>query len=304
MRTVLVMGGTGLIGQALVDALLRDAVQVIVSGRSQQKVEQVFAQRVQFARYTGEQIELPSSVQAVDAIVNLAGVSLSEGRWTKERKRLILSSRIAATRAAVALIERQEPRVRTLVNASAVGYYGTSETVTFTEESLPVGDDFLASVCRAWEAEADHAVGLGTRVVKARFGVILGRGAGALEKMVQPYRLFAGGPLGSGRQYVSWVHISDAVGLLLLALGEDSVVGPVNVTAPTPVRMNEMGQAIARVLRRPHLLRAPEIALRVALGEMATMVLEGQRVLPTVAQTYHYDYAFATVDRAMRDLLS
>lgn len=303
VRTVLVLGGTGFVGRALVKELLADQWQVVVAGRSPDKVRQVFGDAVFPASYTGERIDLPERVEIVDAIVNLAGISLADGRWTPERKRLILASRLAATQAAVALTKRLAGHVRVLVNASAVGYYGTSETATFTEGSESVGRDFLATVCKEWEAQAQRAADFGVRVVTARFGVVLGRAGGALTKMVLPYRFFAGGPLGSGRQWVSWVHIADATALIRLALDDERIAGPVNVTAPTPVRMSELAVAIGRALHRPHAMPTPAFALRAVLGEMATMVLDGQRVLPVTAQSVGYAFSFAAIEDALRDLL-
>lgn len=302
MQTVLVMGGTGFVGRALVAALLGDGYRIAVAGRDKAKVRQAFGDQVVFAPYVRGEI-VWTAADPLDAIVNLAGVSLADGRWTPERKQLIWSSRMEATRAAVALIARVQGGVATLVNASAVGYYKASETATYTEASASQGEAFLARVCREWETEALKAQAFSTRVVQARFGVILGRGGGALTQMVLPYRLFAGGRLGSGRQWVSWVHMADVLGLLSLALTDGRVSGPLNVTAPTPVRMTDVGAAIGHTLHRPHLCPVPAFVLRTVLGEMATMVLDGQRVLPMVAETLGYSFVFQSLADALQDLL-
>lgn len=289
-------------GRVLVTALLGDGYRVAVAGRAKAKVRQVFGDRVMFAPYAHGEVTWQAA-EPLDAIVNLAGVSLADGRWTPERKQLIWSSRLEATRAAVALTGRMQGGVATLVNASAVGYYKASDTATYTEDSASQGDAFLARLCREWEAEARKAQSLSTRVVQARFGVIFGRGGGALAQMVRPYRLFAGGPIGSGQQWVSWVHIADVLGLLSLALTDVRVSGPLNVTAPTPARMADVGAAIGRTLHRPHLCPVPAFVLRTALGEMATMVLDGQRVLPMVAESLGYSFVFGSLADALQDLL-
>jgi hypothetical protein len=218
-------------------------------------------------------------LEGAAAVVNLAGANIASGRWTARRKALILGSRVETTRRLVEALGRCARRPSVLVNASAVGYYGDAGDAPVAEDA-PAGGGFLASVCQAWEAEADGAAKHGARVVKARLGVVLGPGGGALPRMALPFRLFLGGPLGSGRQWLSWVSLEDAVAAILFALDRSDLSGPVNVVSPLPVTNAEFSAALGRALGRPCWLPAPAFALRLALGEMADMLLGGQRAAP------------------------
>jgi hypothetical protein len=188
------------------------------------------------------------------------------------------------------------------VNASATGYYGPHGDETLTEESPP-GSDFLAEITREWEEAAQEAEPLGVRVVRLRFGVVMGEGGGALARMVPPFRMFVGGPLGSGRQWLPWVHRDDVIGMALWALANDAVAGPVNATAPRPVTMSEFARTLGKVLRRPSWAPVPALALRALLGEMADAVLSGQRVLPTVAERLGYRFRYPELEAALRSIL-
>lgn len=292
---VLVLGGTGFIGRHLVKSLLQDGTDVAVVSRTPDAVRTVF----------GEDVRAVSlqTVGDVAAIVNLAGESIAGGRWTPERKRRILDSRIKTSDHVYQYIRDRATRPVVLVNASAIGYYGTSETAVFTEASQPMAKDFLADVTRQWEHAAAQVESLGVRTVYTRFGVVLGRDEGALVQMALPYRLHIGGPIGTGRQWISWVHIADAVGLIRHALHAEDVHGPLNVTAPNPVTNDEFGRHIGSVLRRAHYMPTPAFALRAALGEMADLVLQGQRVLPEKALATGYVYQYEKAGDALRDLL-
>lgn len=235
------------------------------------------------------------------AVVNLAGEGIADKRWTAARKETIRSSRVEPTRAVVAALKAARAHGATLLSGSAVGYYGTPGD-TPLDESSPVGTDFLASVCRDWEREAlaaeSHA-----RVVLLRTGVVLAAGGGALQQLALPFHFFAGGPLGSGRQVLSWIHRDDWVAMVRWALADPAVYGPLNLTAPHPVTNREMAQAIGRALHRPSFMPAPAFALRLALGEMAdAMILNGQRVLPHVAQTRGFTFRFETIDAALSEI--
>ncbi|KYP80048.1 TIGR01777 family oxidoreductase [Ferroacidibacillus organovorans] len=299
MTHVLVTGGTGLIGRPLVDALLARGDRVTLLTRDVDRAVALFHGRVEAIHWE----ELDQTRAAYAAVVNLAGESLSAGRWTSERKARIMGSRVQTTRALIRAIAQFEQKPRVLVNASAIGYYDTSETATFTERDVCLPDNFLAQVVRAWEDEASRAREAFVRVVFARFGVVLSLEGGALPSLLKPYQLGIGGTVGSGRQWLSWIHIGDVVGMLLLAIDQTGLSGPLNVTAPAPVRMREMGKTIALALQKPHWLPAPSFALRALLGEMATLVLDGQRVLPTVAQTHGYAFLYTNLQNALGDFV-
>lgn len=235
------------------------------------------------------------------AVINLAGTSIASGRWTAARKASIHQSRTQATRALVKAIADAPQPPPVFISGSAVGYYGARGDEPATE-ATPPGSDFLADVCRDWEAIANQAAAR-SRVVLMRSGVVFAREGGALPQLVLPFKLFAGGPAGSGRQFVSWIHLHDWVALVKWALGTATIAGPLNATAPTPVTNEELSQTIGRVLGRPSFLRAPSFALRLILGEMAdALVLGGQRVVPEVAQRNGFAFRYPTVESALKEI--
>jgi len=234
-----------------------------------------------------------------DAIVNLAGEPIA-ARWNERVKHLIETSRVEAPRRFLAALGARERRCTVYVSASAVGYYGTSETETFVEESPP-GDDFLARVCVGWEREANRASDLGMRVAVVRTGVALGTDGGALPKMLAPFRLGLGGVIGNGRQWLSWIHIEDLVGIYLAAL--EGAAGPLDACAPNPVTNADFTKELAAALKRPSFLPVPTIALRAILGEGADMLLRGQRVLPRRTQELGYRFEFGDLKDALANLL-
>lgn len=297
---VLVSGGTGFIGRKLTAALLQRGYRVTVCSRDSARVRALFGDRVDTVDLRA--VERGDWTGSPDAIVNLAGESLDSGRWTEARKTAILDSRVDTTRALAACLGRSPAAGRALISASAIGYYGESLTRTFTEESEPAGDGFLPFVTRRWEEEARAAENAGVRVAIARLGVVLGRDGGALSRIALPYRLHVGGRVGSGRQWVSWVHVDDAVRLFLFLL-EGEFQGVFNVTAPGPVTMDAFGRATAAALERRHWLPVPAPLLAAALGQRADLVLSGQRVLPARALAAGFSFRFARVEDALRDLL-
>ncbi|HEV7733554.1 MAG TPA: TIGR01777 family oxidoreductase [Candidatus Binatia bacterium] len=275
---VLVTGATGLVGKRLCDALRAASHAVTVVSREPGRVP---------GRAVGWDAIAPAVADS-DAIVNLAGESIASSRWTAARKVAIRASRIEATRSLVRAIELASERPKVLINASAVGWYGPHGDEPLEETSRGPGDDFLARVCRDWEAEAVRAEALGLRVARLRFGVVLAPDGGALAKMLIPFRACLGGPIGGGRQWMSWVHRDDVVGLVREALGNEAYAGAVNVTSPNPVTNRDFVQALGHALGRPAVLPVPGLALRLVLGEMADMLLTGQRVLPAVAERNGY----------------
>ncbi|HZR82064.1 MAG TPA: TIGR01777 family oxidoreductase [Candidatus Binatia bacterium] len=304
--TVLVTGGTGFIGRRLcahladagrtVRVLTRDPARA--AGRSLAHDAELRA-----TPRAGDAAGWRDAVAGCDAIVNLAGESVAAGRWTDARKRAIVASRVETTRALVAGCRALAQPPPVLVSASAIGYYGPHGDEEISEPSPP-GHDFLSRVCVDWEAEAVAAEGLGMRVARMRIGVVLGRGGGALARMVTPFKLYAGGPVGSGRQWVSWIHLDDVVGLLAFALARDDVRGPMNATAPDPRTMRDLASAIGAALGRPSWAPVPAFALRLALGEMAEMLLQGQRVVPRAALGAGYAFLYPKLEDALREALA
>jgi len=303
---ITITGATGFVGSRLVEQAQAEGHQVIVLLRNAAKLRQVFpAER--FPTVTGvaytpkESGSWQAAIAGCDGVVNLAGEPLFGARWTPERKQEILASRQLGTRKIVEAIAQAESQPAVLVNASAVGYYGTSETDTLDETS-PAGSDFLAQVCQAWEAEAQKVKDIGTRLVILRFGIVLGMG-GAIAQMITLFKLFAGGPIGTGRQWFSWVHREDVVNLILYALIHPEVEGVLNATAPNPVRMAEFCQSLADVLDRPSWLPVPGFALELLLGDAAKVVLEGQKVLPKQTQACGFKYQYPVLKPALAQIL-
>jgi hypothetical protein len=247
--------------------------------------------------------ELGGAAVGADALVNLAGASIAEGRWTKERKELLRTSRTDTTRALVNALAKMNARPRVLVSASAIGIYGDRGEEVLTEESKP-GTDFLAGLAREWEAEAMKAEALGIRVVLARFGIILAKHGGALAKMLFPFKLGLGGRLGSGKQWMSWIALEDVVGAIRFAIENGGVRGSVNVVALNTVQNAEFTKVLAKALHRPALFPAPAFALRLALGEMAdALLLSSQRVVPQRLQQLGSSFQFPELPAALRAVL-
>jgi uncharacterized protein (TIGR01777 family) len=235
--------------------------------------------------------------EGAGAVINLAGEPIAEGRWTAAKKRAILASRVGATQAVVAALRAAGAPGTAFLSGSAVGYYGTHRDEPL-DESSPAGHDFLATVCREWEAEA--ATASSARVVLLRTGFVVARDGGALPRLALPFHFFAGGPLGSGRQVVSWIHRDDWVAMARWALGHTTLQGPVNLTAPVPVTNREMAHAVGRALHRPSFMPTPAFALRLALGEMAdALILNGQRVLPQTATDRGFHFRYQKIEEAL-----
>ncbi len=295
MRVALV-GASGLIGRALGAALIArgDGVLALTRGGASGIAG------AHDVRWDPAEGPLPSdALDGVDAVVNLAGAPLAGPRWSDERKELIRDSRIRTTRLIVDALARDgAPRV--LVSGSAVGYYGTTDDEV--DETDPPGDDFLAGTALAWEREAARAHEFGVRVVVIRTGIVLSLEGGALPPMARPVKAFAGGPIGGGRQWLSWIHIDDEVGIILHALDHDAVNGALNAAAPDAVRQRDFVRALGEVLGRPSSLPTPALALRLAMGEMATLALDGQRVAPRATLASGYAFVHPELGPALRDL--
>jgi len=290
-----VVGATGFVGKALVAALTERGDAVVAFSRDPAKARRALpgvADARSLEAITAE------GVEDLDAVVNLAGESIGAKRWDAEYKAAILESRVRTTRRVVDAIGAAGRRPKVLVNASAVGFYGPrgDEEVT---EATPSGDDFLSGVCREWEREAERVSSFGAREVRLRLGVVLGDGGGSLEKMLLPFKMFVGGPVGDGRQWFSWVHLADVVGAIVWALDHPTLHGPVNVTAPEPVRFRDFAEALGRRLRRPSWLPVPAFALRLAMGQMAEVVVTGQRAVPAALIADGYSFKYSRIDDAL-----
>jgi uncharacterized protein (TIGR01777 family) len=300
---VVVSGATGFIGVPLCRALREAGHEVVALTRGAASARERLGPDAGVAEWDARSRgPWEQALAGAGGVINLAGEPVAARAWTPAQKEKLRASRVDATRALVAGMEAASPRPNVLVNASGTGYYGPHGDETLTEESPP-GHDFLAGITREWEEAARQAESLGVRVVCLRHGVVLGEGGGALAKMVPPFRLFAGGPLGSGRQWLPWVHRDDVIGLALWALSNDAVAGPVNATAPQPVTMNEFARTLGKVLGRPSWARVPPIALRSLMGEMADVVLNGQRALPIVAEKLGYHFRYPELEPALRSIL-
>lgn len=281
MLRVAVSGASGLIGGALVDALRADGHVVLRLVRGSPAADDELAWDPAAGRLD------PAGLEGLDAVVHLAGENIAAGRWTTVRRERILRSRVDGTTLLARTLAglRRPPRV--LLTGSAVGYYGDRGEVPL-DESAAAGSGFLADVCRAWEAAAEPAAAAGIRVVRLRTGVVLTRRGGALPKMLLPFKLLVGGRVGHGRQWVSWIALDDEVGAIRHLLAADGVSGPVNLTAPHPATNAELARAVGRALRRPAVLPTPSTALRLAFGEMSTVLLDSTRAVPRVLERSGY----------------
>jgi uncharacterized protein (TIGR01777 family) len=303
---VTVTGATGLIGPRLVAALHDRDVQVTVLSRDPQRA----ARRLNGDGHTPieavawDLMSEPAPSAALsgrDAVIHLAGENVAQ-RWSAEAKRAIRESRVTGTRNLLAGMGAAQEPPRALISSSAIGYYGARGEEPLDEDA-PAGGDFLSEVCVEWEAEAAKAAGLGARVVCVRTGVVLDKDGGALEKMLPPFKLGVGGPVAGGRQYISWIHRDDVVGMMLAALEDERWSGAVNATAPEPVTNRDFSQALGRALHRPSLLPVPGFALQLLYGEMAEIVTEGARVVPAKPLVLGYEFAHPQLAEALSSAL-
>ena len=294
---IVVAGGTGFLGRPLATHLVSEGHDVVVLTRKAAPPDARPPAIVWSP--DGSAGAWASEIDGTHAVVNLAGESIAGRRWSAAHKQRILDSRVRATRSLAAAIARASRPPSIFVSGSAVGYYGPlgDELVV---ESTPAGSDFLARVCQQWEAEAHRAASPRTRVVCIRTGLVLERDGGALPQMLPPFKFGVGGPVGSGRQYWPWIHRTDWIDLVRWVMRTDAAAGPLNATAPEPVRNEEFARALGRALHRPSFVPAPAFALRLMLGEMAdALLLSGQRAVPATAQTLGFSFKYARVDDAL-----
>jgi len=297
---ITVTGASGFIGNHLIHELLDAGHSIHALGR---KRNASLPQAVRFSEWRSAESEPPSEALATaDAIVYLAGESVAQ-RWTPDVKQRIRGSRVDGTQNLVNALAKQSRRPRVLVCASAIGYYGSRGDEVLTETSAP-GSDFLAQVVIDWEQAARQAEALGIRVVPLRFGVVLGKGGGALAKMLPPFRLGLGGRLASGQQWMSWIHVDDVIAMIRFSLDNSAARGPMNATSPHPVRNAEFTEQLAAALHRPAIFPVPKFALKTLVGEMAEVILASQRVLPEAAQSAGFQFQHPELRPALVRLLS
>jgi uncharacterized protein (TIGR01777 family) len=300
---IIIAGGTGFLGSALASHLTADNHHVVILTRQPHRSPDPSRPRTRFEPWSpdGGVGSWAATIEDADAIVNLAGESIAAKRWSPAQKQKIRDSRLLATRSLTMALREASKRPRVFISGSAVGYYGDRGDETLSEASAP-GSDFLADVCKDWEAAANEAADL-TRVVLIRTGIVLDRKGGALPKMLPPFYLFAGGPIWSGQQYQPWIHRDDWVRMVAWSLTNDAPRGGLNVTGPRPITNKEFSTALGHALRRPSVMPAPPFALRIALGEMAdALLLSSQRVLPVRATDLGFTFRFSNIDEALSDI--
>jgi len=297
---IVIAGGSGFIGKKLTEALLSEGHELFILSRKEIQNDD----QITYVKWLQKDMFPEKVIGHADVFINLAGVSINEGRWTAEHQKQIFESRMTATDELLRIIKALPVKPSVLVNASAIGIYPVSETEVYTEQSIQVADDFLARTVNNWEQKASTVETFGIRSVLTRFGVVLGNGEGALPPMTLPYKLFVGGTVGSGNQWMSWVHVEDVVRAIAFVINNDQIRGPVNVTSPFPKRMKYFGRTIGSVLHRPHWIPVPSFAMKLALGNKSALVLKGQYVLPEVLTENGFEFLFPSLESALEDLFN
>lgn len=294
---IAITGGTGFVGREVTKLLIEKGHNVSILSRSVNKQ----TNNVTYIKWLTEDAAPEKELNGIDAFINLAGESINNGRWTTTQKQKIYDSRMQATEEVLRIMDALTDKPKVLVNASAIGIYPASNEKIYTEQSLEVGTDFLAKTVHDWEQKAKHAESLDVRVTYGRFGIILGKSDGALPLMALPYKMFVGGPIGSGLNWMSWIHVKDVAHALLFAI-EHEIHGPFNVTAPEPIIMKEFGKILSAVLKRPHYFPVPAFLLKMALGEKSRLVIEGQHVLPEVLLKNGFTFEFPHLPNALTNI--
>ncbi|MCI0706702.1 MAG: TIGR01777 family oxidoreductase [Ignavibacteriae bacterium] len=302
---IVVAGGSGFLGSALLAKLTATGHTVILLTRNPHAQARTIPDTVQKVQWDAKTIgDWAKSIDGADAVVNLTGESIGGKRWSKTQKEILISSRVDSTKAIVEAIRQANTKPKVLVNQSAVGYYGNVPDGN-VEENHPPGNDFLAEICQRWEEEARKAEALGVRVVIPRTGVVLSKHGGALPRMLLPFNLFIGGPLGTGRQWFPWIHLEDEINALAFVLNNEKLSGPVNLAAPESATMEQFCTLLGKAMHRPSWAPVPGFALKILLGEMAgPLLLGGQKVDPTKLQQGGYRFKYPKLDEALRDVLA
>ncbi|MGE8353637.1 MAG: TIGR01777 family oxidoreductase [Pseudomonas protegens] len=296
---ILLTGGTGLIGRALCRHWQAQGHQLSVWTRQPEKVAALCGPQVRAIKTLQELDQTP-----LDAVINLAGAPIADRPWTHKRKALLWNSRITLTETLLAWLESREQKPRVLVSGSAVGWYGDGGERELSEDSPPVNEDFASQLCIAWEETAQRAEAMGVRVVLVRTGLVLAAEGGFLSRLLLPFKLGLGGPIGSGRQWMPWIHIDDQIALIDFLVHQDEARGPYNACAPKPVRNREFAKSLGRVLHRPALIPLPAFVLRLALGELSLLLLGGQRAVPARLLEAGFTFQFTDLSAALDDVSS
>jgi uncharacterized protein len=293
---IAIAGGSGFIGQHLISNWLHEKHRVILISRKQQPTHDSLLSSV-----TWDELKSNSEIlEGMDTIVNLAGESINQ-RWTPQAKRSILQSRLETVKMISEVVSNLNNKPSVVVNASGMSIYGLSETQTFDEASAHTYDHFLSDVVKEWETAAEQIEC--TRMVLLRIGIVLGQDGGAFPKMYFPYKMFVGGKIGSGRQWLSWIHVDDMVRLVNFCIKNNEIAGPVNCTTPNPVINDEFGRMIGRVSHRPHWMPVPSMMMKLIFGELSVLLLEGQKVLPQKALDHQFEFLYPTLEPALRSLI-
>jgi len=303
-KRIIVTGATGLIGRKLVNALIQRGDNVVVFSRSVNKAKSIFPNLVELVEWDYLKPELwKSKLEKSDAVVHLAGINLFAKRWNDDFKKEVIRSREISTRNLVEAIRSCSNKPEVFISASGVGYYGDSGDDLLTEESQ-AGNDFLANVCKVWESESQKTNEFGVRNVQIRTGLVLSPEDGALKQMLPAFKFFVGGPLGNGKQWASWIHIDDTVGIYIHAINNAKLKGAINVASPNPVRMQEFAKTLGKVLKRPSFFPVPKFALKLVVGEAAEVVTASQKVDVQKLLNDEYRFKFENLEEALRNLLN
>lgn len=297
---ILITGGTGFIGQELRETLLKEGHNLVIVTRSPKKYEDEAASNQRFISLDDN---LSTEMEKCDAVINLAGENIFGQRWSDEVKQRIYDSRIKTTRSLVEAMEKVEKKPSVFVSASASGIYGDQEDTILNEEH-EVANDFLAKVCIDWETESQKANKLGVRVVNPRIGIVFEEGGGALEKMIPPFKFFVGGPIGDGKQYMSWIHRTDLINALIFPIENEEMVGAYNVCSPNPATMNEVSETLGGVMNRPSFFRVPKFVLDIAFGEAAQPITASIRMQPKQLKVHGFEFRFEELEEALADITS
>ncbi|MEW6195711.1 MAG: TIGR01777 family oxidoreductase [Bacteroidota bacterium] len=304
MKKILVTGATGLIGKKIVDKLIKRGDETVVLTRSVLAAQKILPNANRFIEFYYDRNiteELSDVINQSDAIIHLAGENIMAKRWTKEHKKIVIESRVKFTEKLVEKIKKTGKKPKTFISASAVGFYGNR--FDDVDESSGKGSGFLPDVTNAWEKSTLPLDELGIRRVNVRIGIVFTNDGGALPKLVTPFKFFIGGSLGTGKQWIPWIHINDLVNIFLYALDNESINGAVNAVSPNPVTMNELSSKIGKVLHRPSFFRVPQFILKIILGESADSILEGAKVIPYKLNSAGFEFQFKYLKDALTDLL-
>ena len=301
---ILLAGGSGFIGKSLLTGLKQEGYEIVLLTRNKQAAAANLQNIARVQSWDAKNVEeWKNELEGADAVINLVGEPIANKRWSSSQKEKIVTSRVEATRALINAMRNVSPKPKVLINASAVGYYGNVDEGELTED-CPKGKGFLADTCAQWERTAQGARELGIRTVLLRIGIVLDQRGGALAKMLFPFQYFLGGPLGSGKQWVPWIHLEDVIGIILFALKNESLSGPVNATSPAPVRMKEFCAELGKALHRPSWIPVPALILKILLGEMSEMLLGGQKVISQKLLNSGYLFRFPRLDQALQAALT